>query len=68
MGLGRRLLAQCTDFARKSGYRRMQLWTHESHTAACALYRAAGWSLVSSRPVHSFGQHLVEQSWTRSLV
>jgi GNAT superfamily N-acetyltransferase len=68
MGLGRRLLKQCTDYARGAGYRRIKLWTHESHTAACALYRASGWTLVSSTLVHSFGQDLVEQGWTRSLV
>jgi GNAT superfamily N-acetyltransferase len=67
-GLGRRLLEHCTDFARAAGYRGMKVWTHESHAAACALYRASGWSRVSSEPVHSFGQDLVEQSWTRGLV
>ncbi len=63
MGLGRRMLDRCLAFARASGYRRMTLWTHESHEAACALYRAAGFALVSSKPVHSFGQDLVEQHW-----
>ncbi|QBF32446.1 GNAT family N-acetyltransferase [Thalassococcus sp. S3] len=62
-GLGKRLLATCMEFARDTGYRDMQLWTHESHEAACALYRATGWELVSSKPVHSFGCDLVEQSW-----
>lgn len=62
-GLGKRLLATCMGFARERGYRDMQLWTHESHRAACALYRASGWQLVDSRPVHSFGVDLVEQSW-----
>ena len=63
MGLGKRLLARCMSFARDAGYREMQLWTHESHKAACALYAAAGWQLTESKPVHSFGQDLVEQSW-----
>ena len=66
-GLGRRLLDTCLDFARSAGYRRLQLWTHESHRAACALYRAAGFTLISSRPVHSFGCDLVEQSWEIAL-
>ncbi|MCX8953747.1 GNAT family N-acetyltransferase [Ruegeria sp. NA] len=63
LGLGKRLLQACTDFAREAGYREMVLWTHESHTAACALYRAFGWELIDSKPVHSFGVDLVEQSW-----
>ncbi|TDK51748.1 GNAT family N-acetyltransferase [Antarcticimicrobium luteum] len=62
-GLGKRLLAICMGFARQTGYRDMVLWTHESHRAACALYAAAGWRLTESKPVHSFGVDLVEQSW-----
>lgn len=62
-GLGRQLLDTCMSFAKSSGYAQMQLWTHESHTAACALYAKTGWCLVSSKPVHSFGVDLVEQSW-----
>jgi GNAT superfamily N-acetyltransferase len=62
-GLGRRLLETCMGFAKDTGYHDMQLWTHESHEAACALYRAYGWQLDSSKAVHSFGQDLVEQSW-----
>ncbi|MEY8829022.1 N-acetyltransferase family protein [Sedimentitalea sp. XS_ASV28] len=62
-GLGKRLLATCMGFARDCGYRDMQLSTHESHRAACALYEATGWRLGESRPVRSFGADLVEQSW-----
>ena len=62
-GLGLRLLRTCTDFARARGYRGMQLWTHESHRAACALYRRGGWRLVAQTPVRSFGRDLVEQTF-----
>ena len=62
-GLGRHLLDACMTFARQKGYAKMQLWTHESHRAACALYRSAGFTLVASKPVRSFGVDLVEQSW-----
>ncbi len=62
-GLGKRLLARCMGFARDKGYRDMVLWTHESHRAACALYAATGWRLTESKPVHSFGVDLVEQTW-----
>ena len=67
LGLGKRLLQTCMAYARDAGYSDMQLWTHESHEAACALYRASGWRLVASKPVHSFGQDLVEQSWEIAL-
>lgn len=66
-GLGRRLLEACMGFARAAGYRDMQLWTHESHRAACALYASAGWYLTDSKPVQSFGVDLVEQTWKITL-
>ncbi|MCF2870036.1 GNAT family N-acetyltransferase [Octadecabacter sp. G9-8] len=66
-GLGQQLLATCTDFARDTGYTDMVLWTHASHTAACALYARSGWTLQSEKNVRSFGCDLIEQSWTRPL-
>lgn len=66
-GLGKRLLQACMGFARDCGYRRMVLWTHESHRAACALYERAGWRLVRSEPKHSFGVDVVEQGWEVTL-
>jgi GNAT superfamily N-acetyltransferase len=67
LGLGRRLLEACMEFARAAGYTRMTLWTHESHRAACALYAKTGFACVRSKPVHSFGVDLIEQEWTRVL-
>jgi GNAT superfamily N-acetyltransferase len=67
IGLGQRMLTTCLGFARAAGYQRMTLWTHESHRAACALYERHGFSCRASRPVRSFGVHLVEQEWTRGL-
>jgi GNAT superfamily N-acetyltransferase len=65
--LGRRMLETCMGFARDVGYSDMQLWTHESHRAAGALYAQNGWHLVRSEPVVSFGQHNVEQHWEITL-
>lgn len=62
-GLGPRLLRTCMDWARERGYRRMVLWTHESHRAACALYARSGFRLTESTPVRNFGRDLVEQTW-----
>ena len=67
LGLGKKLLNECLTYARAKGYRRMQLWTHESHHAACALYASHGFELLESKPVHSFGRDLVEQTWAITL-
>ncbi|MBY6162048.1 GNAT family N-acetyltransferase [Mameliella alba] len=62
-GVGKSLLSACMGFARDSGYCRMELWTHESHRAACALYARMGWRLLRSEPKVSFGTEVVEQAW-----
>ena len=66
-GLGQRMLDTCMGFARAQGYRRMVLWTHESHRAACALYLRNGFALMRSEPVVSFGAEVVEQHFERAL-
>lgn len=66
-GLGKQLLKHCMSFAKDAGYSTMTLWTHKSHTAACALYERTGWSCVSSKPVVSFGVPLIEQQWEITL-
>ena len=67
LGLGRRMLDECLEFAKAAGYRRMVLWTHESHRAACALYAKAGFRMTSSTPAEAFGQSVVDQTWERDL-
>ncbi|MDE3239463.1 MAG: GNAT family N-acetyltransferase [Paracoccaceae bacterium] len=62
-GLGKRLLRECLAFARATGYRRMVLWTHASHRAACALYAAHGFRLTSETPAVDFGQAVIDQTW-----
>ncbi|WP_425041283.1 N-acetyltransferase family protein [Primorskyibacter sp. S187A] len=62
-GVGWLLLDTCMGFAREAGYRRMELWTHAEHRAACALYAKAGFARLSARPVHSFGVDLTEENW-----
>lgn len=66
-GLGRKLLDICTEFAQVQGYRDMVLSTHQSHEAACALYLRNGWRIVDERPVHHYGQSLIEVDMARSL-
>ena len=64
LGLGRRMADLCLRFARDSGYPGLILSTHESHRAACAVYRRLGLRVVRSEPVRTYGCDLVEQDWT----
>ena len=66
-GIGWQLLQRCLAFARAADYGHMTLWTHESHRAACALYKKAGFSCIESSPVRNFGVDLVEQTWDIAL-
>jgi len=66
-GLAQRMLEQAMAFARGAGYRRMRLWTHESHRAAGRLYARNGFTLTGSEAKHSFGQDVVAQTWERDL-
>ncbi len=62
-GLGKRLLNACIDHARATGFAELILWTHASHIAACALYRAFGFEMTGETPKRSFGTDVIEQSW-----
>lgn len=63
-GLGLRMLRHCMWFAQAHGYSAMRLWTHQSHKAACALYKAQGWQCIETKPVRSFGQDLIVETYT----
>jgi GNAT superfamily N-acetyltransferase len=66
-GLGARLVAECLAHARAAGYRRITLWTNDVLVAARRIYQAAGFTLDSAEPHHSFGVDLVGQTWSRTL-
>jgi DNA-binding MarR family transcriptional regulator/N-acetylglutamate synthase-like GNAT family acetyltransferase len=63
LGIGSRLVAECVGFARRTGYRKISLWTNDVLVSARRIYQAAGFRLVREEPHHSFGRDLVGQYW-----
>jgi DNA-binding MarR family transcriptional regulator/predicted N-acetyltransferase YhbS len=67
LGIGARLVDECERFARRSGYRKIVLWTNSVLVAARAIYAKAGYRLVASEPHQSFGKQLVGETWELAL-
>jgi DNA-binding MarR family transcriptional regulator/GNAT superfamily N-acetyltransferase len=67
LGLGKRLVAQCVDFARAAGYREVVLWTHAVLTAARAIYAAQGFQLEETWTHDDFGAPEVSETWRLTL-
>jgi DNA-binding MarR family transcriptional regulator/GNAT superfamily N-acetyltransferase len=62
-GIGRRLVKECTLFARAVGYQKIELWTNSVLDAARHLYQQAGYQLIKQEAHHSFGKDLVGETW-----
>ena len=67
LGIGRRLVEECTQFARQTGYKTITLWTNSVLTSARKIYEAEGYQLVHEEPHSRFGHGLVGQTWELEL-
>jgi DNA-binding MarR family transcriptional regulator/GNAT superfamily N-acetyltransferase len=67
LGLGKRLVDECVQFARQTGYKRITLWTQSNLLAARGIYKGAGFELVKQEHRPAFGADLVSETWEREL-
>jgi GNAT superfamily N-acetyltransferase len=63
LGIGRRLVDECTRFARQAGYKKITLWTQSILHAARHVYKAAGYRLVKRERHREFGYALTGETW-----
>jgi DNA-binding MarR family transcriptional regulator len=67
LGLGRRLVGECTRFARRAGYRKIVLWTNSVLAAARHLYREEGYRLVARERHTDLGTDPAFEVWELTL-
>jgi DNA-binding MarR family transcriptional regulator/GNAT superfamily N-acetyltransferase len=67
LGIGSRLVNECINYARQTGYSRITLWTNSILTAARRIYQRAGFRLVDEQPHKSFGHDLIAETWDLKL-
>jgi DNA-binding MarR family transcriptional regulator/GNAT superfamily N-acetyltransferase len=63
LGLGRRLVDECVNFSRASGYKRITLWTHSDLIAARAIYAKTGFTLSGTELHESWGRPVTSEFW-----
>ncbi|KZB85007.1 bifunctional helix-turn-helix transcriptional regulator/GNAT family N-acetyltransferase [Amycolatopsis regifaucium] len=66
-GVGKRLVAECVEFARASGYAAIELWTVSLLDSARAIYQKAGFRLAEEETIPGFGYELTGQTWRLEL-
>jgi DNA-binding MarR family transcriptional regulator/ribosomal protein S18 acetylase RimI-like enzyme len=66
-GLGGKLIQECIEFSRATGYRRMELWTQGNLSAARHLYVKAGFKKIAAEAHKLFGPRAIGETWSLDL-
>jgi DNA-binding MarR family transcriptional regulator/GNAT superfamily N-acetyltransferase len=68
LGIGKRLVDECVNFARDAGYKKIMLWTQRELAAARGIYERAGFKLVAEKKHESWGRKdLIAETWELTL-
>jgi DNA-binding MarR family transcriptional regulator/GNAT superfamily N-acetyltransferase len=68
LGIGKRMVSECVNFARKAGYKKMILWTQSELLAARGIYQNAGFHLAGTERHNSWGRKgLISEVWEMRL-
>lgn len=67
LGLGGRLVNECTRFAHAAGYRKIVLLTNSRLASARFLYTRAGYRLVDEERAHVWGAEQIAETWELDL-
>lgn len=67
LGVGGRLVEECTRFAKQSGYQKITLWTQSHLSAARHLYAKEGYELINTEANHFFGFDMESETWELDL-
>ena len=68
LGIGKHLVSECLNFARRAGYKKILLWTQSELHAARRLYEQAGFKRIAKKPHQSWGRKdLVAETWQLNL-
>ncbi len=67
LGIGHRLVDECTRFARQAGYKKITLWTQSILQPARRIYQQAGYRLAKQERHREFGYDLVGETWDLTL-
>lgn len=63
LGIGKRLVHECTRFARNAGFKKITLWTGSVFSIARIIFEKEGYKIIKSKKQRSFGQDLIGEIW-----
>ncbi len=64
LGIGKRLVSECVQFAKDAGYKKILLWTQSELAAARAIYKSAGFERIAEERHDSWSRkNLVAETW-----